>query len=123
MCCVCSLLQVGSMIILCHEINDIFLEAAKMGRYSGHELVPTILFVAFVVSWVLTRLVYFPAFVIWNIYTEPPKVHPYSASDSASLLSSHGGEVANFHACSWLKSTGQTYHRTGRCSWHCSASS
>lgn len=45
-----------------------------MWRYLGYSLVPHVLFAAFALSWVATRLVYFPIFVIWNIYIEPPKV-------------------------------------------------
>jgi hypothetical protein len=31
--CVCSLTRVGVMVLVCHESNDIFLEAAKVGGW------------------------------------------------------------------------------------------
>lgn len=33
--CLCSLTRVGVMVLVCHEANDIFMEAAKMLRYAG----------------------------------------------------------------------------------------
>ena len=69
-----SFQKVGAMVILCHEVNDIFLEAAKMARYADHPTATTVLFVLFALSWIASRLVYFPLFVIRSVYTEPPKV-------------------------------------------------
>ena len=31
-----SFVKVGAMVFLCHDINDIFLEACKMARYAEH---------------------------------------------------------------------------------------
>jgi len=59
-----SLMRVGSMIMLIHDISDIFLEAAKIFKYLGYENMSTALFAGFLLSWVLTRLCYFPLVVI-----------------------------------------------------------
>ena len=32
--CPCSFVKVGAMVFLCHDINDIFMEGAKMARYA-----------------------------------------------------------------------------------------
>ena len=32
--CTCSFVKVGAMVFLCHDINDIFMEGAKMARYA-----------------------------------------------------------------------------------------
>lgn len=41
----CSLTRVGVMVLICHEMNDIFLEAAKMGRYAESDFFATLFFV------------------------------------------------------------------------------
>lgn len=59
------------MVLLCHEINDIFLEAAKMTRYMRCEdTFGSPLFVAFALSWFVTRLYMFPAYVIRSTLLE-----------------------------------------------------
>ena len=32
----CSFVKVGAMVFLCHDVNDIFMEGAKMARYAEH---------------------------------------------------------------------------------------
>lgn len=59
-----SLLRVGAVIMLLHDISDIPLEAAKMLNYVRWEEGSTAMFAVFVVAWVATRLVYFPFYVI-----------------------------------------------------------
>ena len=58
------LVRVGSMIMLLHDFSDIFLESAKIFKYSGNEQGSTVMFVGFLLAWVATRLVYFPAHII-----------------------------------------------------------
>ncbi|KAL4425801.1 hypothetical protein ABPG75_009817 [Micractinium tetrahymenae] len=59
-----NLTRVGVMVLVCHESNDIFLEAAKMARYAKHETLTTAIFVIFMLSWFTTRVFMFPYFVI-----------------------------------------------------------
>ncbi|KAL4859864.1 LAG1 longevity assurance 1 [Chlorella vulgaris] len=59
-----NLTRVGFMVLVCHESNDIFLEAAKMARYVKHESLTTAIFVVFMLSWFTTRVYMFPVFVI-----------------------------------------------------------
>lgn len=59
-----NLTRVGVMVLVCHEANDIFLEAAKMARYAKHESLTTGIFVSFMLSWFTTRVFMFPYFVI-----------------------------------------------------------
>ncbi|CAA6670661.1 unnamed protein product [Spirodela intermedia] len=56
--------RVGSMVLALHDATDIFLEMAKMCKYSGLDLWAGVLFFLFVVSWVLLRLIYFPLWII-----------------------------------------------------------
>ncbi|KAI7844373.1 hypothetical protein COHA_002171 [Chlorella ohadii] len=65
-----NLTRVGVMVLVCHESNDIFLEAAKMARYAKHESMTTFLFVVFMLSWFTTRVFMFPVFVIYSTLFE-----------------------------------------------------
>jgi len=52
------------MVLLCHDISDILMEAAKLCKYAGLETASTALFVAFMVTWLLARLTYYPFWII-----------------------------------------------------------
>ena len=67
------------MVFLCHDITDIFMEAAKMSRYAEHKWLPTALFVVFMLSWFTSRIYYFPVYVIRSVYYEPINVRPSDA--------------------------------------------
>lgn len=66
-----SFVKVGAMVFLCHDINDIFLEAAKMARYAQQKHAPNVLFVLFMLSWFASRIFYFPVYIIRSVYYEP----------------------------------------------------
>ncbi|WCJ22054.1 Ceramide synthase 1 LOH3 [Euphorbia peplus] len=56
--------RVGSIILALHDATDVYLEIAKMSRYSGFERVSSIFFVAFVISWTILRIIYFPFWIL-----------------------------------------------------------
>lgn len=51
-----------------HDPSDIILEVTKMLNYAEWELTSTVMFVVFMASWFLTRLVYFPFFIVWSTW-------------------------------------------------------
>ena len=60
-----NLLHIGILVLACHELNDIFLEMAKMARYAAlPEWTSTVLFIGFAVSWFVTRIYAFGFIVI-----------------------------------------------------------
>jgi len=59
------------MVFLCHDVNDIFLEAAKLARYAKAKTAPTTLFVLFALSWFVSRLYYFPKYIIASVMVDP----------------------------------------------------
>lgn len=67
-------MKVGCVVFLVHDINDIFMEAAKMARYAGRHTLCTVLFVAFMLSWFASRIYYLPAYIIRSTLTEPISV-------------------------------------------------
>jgi hypothetical protein len=56
--------RVGSVVLAVHDGSDVFLEIGKLTKYSGFEIIPSISFVCFAISWVLLRLLIFPFWVI-----------------------------------------------------------
>ncbi|KAL6771260.1 hypothetical protein ACKKBF_B34565 [Auxenochlorella protothecoides x Auxenochlorella symbiontica] len=59
-----NLTRVGIMVLACHELNDVFLESAKMARYARHETSTTVFFATFALSWFVSRIYVFPVYVI-----------------------------------------------------------
>lgn len=59
------------MVFLCHDVNDIFLEAAKLARYARTKTAPTALFICFALSWFVSRLFYFPKYIIASVWVDP----------------------------------------------------
>jgi len=56
--------RVGSVVLAIHDASDVFLEIAKLSKYTGSEVIPSIMFLVFALSWVVLRLIYFPSYVI-----------------------------------------------------------
>ena len=50
--------------MILHDPSDIFLEAAKIAQYVGHESLATASFAMLVVSWFILRLLVFPFWLI-----------------------------------------------------------
>jgi hypothetical protein len=51
-------------VLAVHDASDIFLEVGKLTKYSGLEVVPSISFILFAISWFILRLIIFPFVVI-----------------------------------------------------------
>ena len=62
----CNLFRVGTLVLWVHDCADVFLESAKMLKYAGREAVSDILFYLFAISWMVTRLGYFPAWILYR---------------------------------------------------------
>ncbi|MBA0782593.1 hypothetical protein Gotri_000456 [Gossypium trilobum] len=56
--------RIGSIILALHDASDVFLEAAKVFKYSERELGASVCFGLFAISWLLLRLIFFPFWVI-----------------------------------------------------------
>uniref|UniRef100_A0A915PK97 TLC domain-containing protein n=1 Tax=Setaria digitata TaxID=48799 RepID=A0A915PK97_9BILA len=69
---VMNLIRIGTVVLFSHDIADIMLELAKLCRYAGWGTVLKCLFVVFMIVWIVTRLIYFPFFVIWSIIVDAP---------------------------------------------------
>ncbi|KAH8498467.1 hypothetical protein Peur_073646 [Populus x canadensis] len=56
--------RIGMIILALHDASDVFLEAAKVFKYSGKELRASVFFGLFAISWLVLRLIFFPFWVI-----------------------------------------------------------
>lgn len=56
--------RIGILVLYSHNINDIFLEAAKVCKYMGLEHLANINFILLIISWVMSRLYFLPFYVV-----------------------------------------------------------
>ena len=60
-----SFFRIGSVILLLHDVADPWMEMAKMANYTGrHAKLCDTLFVVFTIAFGITRLLYYPLFVL-----------------------------------------------------------
>lgn len=60
----CNLIRGGSLVLIVHDIADIFMEAAKICKYVKWQRSCDICFGLFFAVWTATRLVIFPGYLI-----------------------------------------------------------
>lgn len=56
--------RVGPVVLAVHDGSDVFLEIAKMSRYSGYQGIADIFFLLFVLSFTLLRIVCYPLLIL-----------------------------------------------------------
>ncbi|XP_054785660.1 ceramide synthase LOH2 isoform X1 [Prosopis cineraria] len=56
--------RIGSIVLALHDASDIFMEAAKVFKYSGREFFASVFFGCFAISWLILRLIFYPFWVI-----------------------------------------------------------
>ncbi|KAK4284606.1 hypothetical protein QN277_001413 [Acacia crassicarpa] len=61
---VTSFFRIGSIVLALHDASDVFMEAAKIFKYSEREFFASVFFGFFALSWLILRLVFFPFWVI-----------------------------------------------------------
>ncbi|WRX14025.1 TRAM/LAG1/CLN8 homology domain - like 3 [Theobroma cacao] len=66
--------RIGTIILALHDASDVFMEAAKVFKYSERELGASVFFGLFAISWLLLRLIFFP---FWVIKTSSYDVREY----------------------------------------------
>ncbi|XP_073236842.1 ceramide synthase 6-like [Porites lutea] len=71
--------RIGSIIVLLHDLADIFLESAKVFNYAKWEATCNIAFILFAVIFNSSRLVYYPFWVLHTVYYSPSYCGPFKA--------------------------------------------
>ncbi|CAN8269023.1 unnamed protein product [Cochlearia groenlandica] len=56
--------RIGAIILALHDASDVFMETAKIFKYTEKEFGASVFFGLFVLSWLLLRLIYFPFCII-----------------------------------------------------------
>jgi len=69
-------MRAGHLILFCHDTSDLFLELAKSYVYQDNQRVANVFFTIFLLSWLLLRLIYYPYYVIYSLYTDATLVVP-----------------------------------------------
>lgn len=64
--------RIGTLVLLVHDVADIFLEFAKVFNYQKWETLTNITFGLFAVVFGVSRLYIFPFYVIWTVYHIAP---------------------------------------------------
>ncbi|OVA10472.1 TRAM/LAG1/CLN8 homology domain [Macleaya cordata] len=59
-----SFFRIGLIVLALHDASDVFMEAAKVFKYSEKELAASVCFGFFAFSWLILRLIFFPFWVI-----------------------------------------------------------
>ncbi|KAG5062936.1 hypothetical protein JHK85_004119 [Glycine max] len=56
--------RVGSVVLALHDASDVFIETGKMSKYSGAETTASIAFILFVLCFTVTRIIYYPFWIL-----------------------------------------------------------
>jgi len=73
----CNFFKVGTLVLLLHDCADIFLETAKLLKYSGLKKISEVFFGGFAVTWIVTRIGIFPCWIIYSVAYEAPQHMQY----------------------------------------------
>ncbi|XP_040566167.1 ceramide synthase 6 [Lepeophtheirus salmonis] len=70
----CNLTRVGTLVLIIHDIADIFLGLAKLCKYAKYHVVCDILFVCFAIVWIVTRIGIYPCWILYSTTIEAPQI-------------------------------------------------
>lgn len=75
-----NFVRAGCVILLCHDITDLFLESSKIFNYLKSDTLTAITFNLFVIFWGFYRLYTFPFVFVRSFWIESPKYNIISSS-------------------------------------------
>uniref|UniRef100_A0A6N2KTY7 TLC domain-containing protein n=1 Tax=Salix viminalis TaxID=40686 RepID=A0A6N2KTY7_SALVM len=56
--------RVGAIVLALHDATDVFMEIAKMSKYSGNEWMASVFFLLFVLLFTILRIIYYPFWIL-----------------------------------------------------------
>lgn len=71
------LFRIGSLVLLVHDFADITLEAAKLTKYLGYKNLCNIVFAFFTLSWIGSRMIVYPFWIVKSTLFDAPKYLGY----------------------------------------------
>ncbi|XP_067281004.1 ceramide synthase 2a [Pseudorasbora parva] len=72
---VVNYIRAGTLIMLVHDASDYLLESAKMFNYAGWRKACNYIFIVFAVSFIITRLIIFPFWIIRCTWVYPVTIY------------------------------------------------
>uniref|UniRef100_A0A5S6QMH9 TLC domain-containing protein n=1 Tax=Trichuris muris TaxID=70415 RepID=A0A5S6QMH9_TRIMR len=75
-----NFVRIGSLVLLCHDAADFWMEASKMTRYCGWNTLCNMLFSVFLVVWLITRIGIYPFRIIYSTTIEAPALVSFFAA-------------------------------------------
>ncbi|XP_073948026.1 ceramide synthase 5-like [Choristoneura fumiferana] len=73
---VCNLHRIGTLVLLVHDCADIFVEAVKATKYANYQRTCDTLFLGLIFTWITTRIVIYPYYIIWSTTIRAPMLLP-----------------------------------------------
>ncbi|XP_063832943.1 ceramide synthase 5-like [Ostrinia nubilalis] len=73
---VCNLHRIGTLVLWCHDLPDIFVESVKAAKYAKYQKLCDALFLVLIVSWLATRVGIFPFYIIRSTLIRAPQLVP-----------------------------------------------
>ena len=64
--------RIGTLVMWVHDQADVFMDTAKMFKYLGKDFTADLLFYTFACIFVITRLGFFPTWILYSITVEAP---------------------------------------------------
>jgi len=69
-----NLWRVGTLVLLIHDCADIFLEGAKLCKYTNYQKMCDLMFLCFAFTWIVTRLGIYPTWILYSTTIEAPQI-------------------------------------------------
>lgn len=80
--------RIGSVVLILHDVSDIFLEGAKLCRYAGLDSLTNSAFATFALVFFVSRLVIYPLRILYAIYRWYPMTLAWNVYSCTGLLDS-----------------------------------
>eukprot|EP00730_Choanoeca_flexa_P015593 TRINITY_DN7193_c0_g1_i2.p2 TRINITY_DN7193_c0_g1~~TRINITY_DN7193_c0_g1_i2.p2 ORF type:complete len:336 (+),score=38.46 TRINITY_DN7193_c0_g1_i2:42-1049(+) len=73
--------RIGILVLLCHDVSDVFLDYAKCLHYLDYDILSTVTFVNLLATWAYYRLYVYPSKVIYSTAVETIQLLGYENCD------------------------------------------
>lgn len=87
--------RIGSVVLILHDVSDIFLEGAKLCRYAGFEGITNYSFGLFATVFFVSRLIILPLRVLYPIVLYLPSIY-YNVQQCAGPATCAGAPLLSF---------------------------
>ncbi|KAK6176080.1 hypothetical protein SNE40_014435 [Patella caerulea] len=75
-----DMVRIGAAVLILHDTADIWVLSAKMFKYSRHQSLGELMFTGFAIVWVITRVIIYPYWILYNVIIEASLYFPPTPS-------------------------------------------